>query len=166
MTIPCHLSRFYLFSIEKHDMDFGQVHVMAFPWHLLKKWWDFHRIWSHSQPNCRQNEMRKSLSHFSQGVHIYKCELTFFSFKNLPRIPWILTNKYFFRVIMPVFLTKLQKLTKELSKDWQNFQLFSATKTVMNWSKCSTLNHVWMLHFLYFVRMNVVTCTVSGYIKV
>ena len=25
MTIPCHLSRFYLFSMHKHDMDFGQV---------------------------------------------------------------------------------------------------------------------------------------------
>ena len=41
MTTPCHLSRFYLFSMLKHDMDFGQVQVMEFPWHLLRKWWDF-----------------------------------------------------------------------------------------------------------------------------
>ena len=29
------------------------------------------RIWSHSQtkPNCRQKDMRKSLSHFLQGKH-------------------------------------------------------------------------------------------------
>ena len=39
MTIPCHLSRFYflLFSILKHDMDFGKVQVMEFPWHLPRK---------------------------------------------------------------------------------------------------------------------------------
>ena len=30
MTIPCHLSKFYLFSMLEHDMDFGQVQVMAF----------------------------------------------------------------------------------------------------------------------------------------
>ena len=34
----CHLSRFYLFSMMEHDMDFGQVRVMEFPWHLLRKW--------------------------------------------------------------------------------------------------------------------------------
>ena len=37
MTTPCHLSRFYLFSILKHDMDFGNVHVWEFLWHLLRK---------------------------------------------------------------------------------------------------------------------------------
>ena len=37
MTIPCHLSRFYLFSRQKHDMEFGQVQVMEFPWYLLRK---------------------------------------------------------------------------------------------------------------------------------
>jgi len=41
MTIPCHLYSFYKFSILKHDMDFGQVQVMEFPWGLLRKWWDF-----------------------------------------------------------------------------------------------------------------------------
>ena len=56
MTIPCHLSRFYLTSMLEHDMAFGQVQVMEFPWHLLRKWWDFHRIWSHfrTKPNSRQ----------------------------------------------------------------------------------------------------------------
>ena len=67
MTIPCHLSRFYLFSMLEHDTDFGQVQVMEFPWHLLRKWWDFHWIWSHFWPNCRQKDMRKSVSHFLQG---------------------------------------------------------------------------------------------------
>ena len=41
MTIPRHLSRFYLFSMPDSDMDFGQVQVMECPWHLLRKWWDF-----------------------------------------------------------------------------------------------------------------------------
>ena len=55
-TISCHLSRFHLIFMLKRDMDFGQVHVMEFPWHLLRKWWDFHRIWSHfrTKPNCHQ----------------------------------------------------------------------------------------------------------------
>ena len=34
--IPCHLSRFYLFSLLQYDMDFGQVQVMEFPWYFLK----------------------------------------------------------------------------------------------------------------------------------
>ena len=37
MAIPCHLYRFYLFSMLKRDMDVGQVQVMEFPWHLLRK---------------------------------------------------------------------------------------------------------------------------------
>ena len=42
MTIPCHLSRFYLFiHMPKHDMDFTEVQVMKFPWHSLRKWWNF-----------------------------------------------------------------------------------------------------------------------------
>jgi len=41
----------------KHEMDFGQVQVMEFPWHLLRKWWDFHRIWSHFWPSCSQKVM-------------------------------------------------------------------------------------------------------------
>ena len=35
MKIPCHLARFYLFSMLKYDMNFRQV--MEFPWHLLRK---------------------------------------------------------------------------------------------------------------------------------
>ena len=67
MTIPCHLSRFYLFSMLEHDMNFGQVQVMEFPWHVQRKWWDFHRICDHFWPNCRQKDMRKNVSHFLQG---------------------------------------------------------------------------------------------------
>ena len=67
MTIQCHLSRFYLFPTLKHDMDFGQVEVKEFPWHLLRKLWDFHRIWSQFRPNWLQKDMRTSLSHFLQG---------------------------------------------------------------------------------------------------
>jgi len=33
-----------------------------------KLWWEFHRIWSHFWPNCREKDMRKSLSHFLQGI--------------------------------------------------------------------------------------------------
>ena len=50
-------------------MDIARVEVMKFPWHLLRKWRDFHRIWCHfrTKPNCRQEDMRKSLKHFLQG---------------------------------------------------------------------------------------------------
>jgi len=37
MTIPCPLSGFYSFTMQKHDIDFGQAQVMEFPWHLLSK---------------------------------------------------------------------------------------------------------------------------------
>ena len=91
MTIPCYLCRFDLFSPQKHDMDFGQAHVMESPWHLLRKWRDFHRIWSHFRPNCRQKDMRKSLSHFWQGTrHKYKkndkIEIVVFPVKNVTAI--------------------------------------------------------------------------------
>ena len=59
--IPWHLYRFYLWPMLEHDiMDFVQVQVMKFPWHLLRKWWDFHRISSHfrTKPNCSQKDMR------------------------------------------------------------------------------------------------------------
>ena len=36
MAFPCHLSRFYLFSMLKQDMDFGQSQVVEFPRHFLK----------------------------------------------------------------------------------------------------------------------------------
>ena len=32
-----------------------------FPWHLLRKWWDFHRIWCHSRPNCCQKDMTRHI---------------------------------------------------------------------------------------------------------
>ena len=54
--IPCHLSKFYLFSIQKHDIEFGQVQVMEFPLHLPRTWWDFHRIWYRYRLNCRQKD--------------------------------------------------------------------------------------------------------------
>ena len=38
MTIPCHLCRFHLSSM-LCDTDFGQV--IEFPWHWLRKEWDF-----------------------------------------------------------------------------------------------------------------------------
>ena len=71
IMIPCHLSRFHLLSVLKHDMDFRHVQVMEFPLHLLRKWWDFHRILSHfrTKPNCRSKDMRKSVSHFFQGIN-------------------------------------------------------------------------------------------------
>ena len=61
MSIACHLSRFDLLSMREHDMDFEQGQVMEFPWHFLRKWWDFHRSWSHfrTKPNCHQKDMRK-----------------------------------------------------------------------------------------------------------
>ena len=62
MTIPCCLSRFPLFSMLKHDMDFRQVQVMNFPWHLRRKWTDFPRIWSHFWRNCREKGIRKYMS--------------------------------------------------------------------------------------------------------
>ena len=59
------------FVMLEHDMDIGQVQVMEFPWHLLRNWRDSHRIWGHfrTKPNCRQKDMRKSVSHFLQELH-------------------------------------------------------------------------------------------------
>ena len=39
MTIPCYstfIQLVYLLAMLEHDMNFGQVQVMEFPWHLLK----------------------------------------------------------------------------------------------------------------------------------
>jgi len=62
VEIPCHFSsqihtklhddsisitQILFFSKLEHDMDFGLIQVMKFPWHLLRKRWDFHQIWSH-----------------------------------------------------------------------------------------------------------------------
>ena len=76
MIIPCHLSRFYLSSMEKQDMDFGQVQVMEFLWHLLRNWWDFHRIWCHFQRNCGQRVLKKSVSHFLQDSSFIKYNIS------------------------------------------------------------------------------------------
>ena len=75
MTIPCPLSMFYLFSMLEHDTDFGQVQVMKFPWHLLRKWWDFPSGFGLiPEPNQtavkKTKDMRKSLSYFLQGTFI------------------------------------------------------------------------------------------------
>ena len=51
----------------KHGMDGGQVQVMEFPWHLLRKWQAFRQIWSHFRPTYREKDMRKSVSHLLQG---------------------------------------------------------------------------------------------------
>ena len=67
MTIPCHLSRFYLFFMLKHDKDFGQVQVMEFPWHLLRNRWDFHRIWSHFRTKLPSERHEKILVTFFTG---------------------------------------------------------------------------------------------------
>ena len=94
MEIPCHFSRhnstwwrfgpnpyqipwlfhvicpgFIYFPWKNMIWIFGQVQVMEFPWHLLRKWWDFHRIWSHFRPNGRQKDTRKSMSQFLQGYN-------------------------------------------------------------------------------------------------
>jgi len=82
MTIPCHLSRFYFLSMLKHIIDFGQVQVMELLWHLLRKWWDSHRIWSHFGPNCREKYMIKSMSHFLQGF------LYFLNSQHIGFDPW------------------------------------------------------------------------------
>ena len=68
MTIPCNLSRFCLFSVQKNDGDFGQVQIMEFPWQLLRQWWDSHLIWCQFKPNYRQKDMNKSVSHFLQEI--------------------------------------------------------------------------------------------------
>ena len=57
----------FVFRKQKHDMDFGQGQVMEFPWHLPRKWRDFHRIWAHFRTKLPSNNVRKSLSHFLQG---------------------------------------------------------------------------------------------------
>ena len=69
-TIPCNLSSFNLFSVLEHDMDFGQVQVMEFPGHLLRKWWDFHRIWSHFRWKTSVKKTWENPSHilFREGV--------------------------------------------------------------------------------------------------
>ena len=89
MIIPCHLSRFYLFYMLDHDMDFGQFQVMEFLWHLLRKWWNFNLIWCHFQPNCRQKDVRKSVLHFLRGLLIFGIsqililsDLTYFNFED------------------------------------------------------------------------------------
>ena len=71
MTIPCNLSRFYFFvhTGTWHGFRTSSSHgiFMAF----AKKMMGFPvRIWSHfrTKPNCHQYGMRKSVSHFLQGM--------------------------------------------------------------------------------------------------
>ena len=52
--------------------------VMEFPWYLLRKLYDFHRIWCHCWPNFSQKDMRKSASHFLQGFVHRSCIFYFF----------------------------------------------------------------------------------------
>ena len=73
MTIPCHLSRFYLFSMPKHDMDFtfytSSSHgiSMAFPQKMTGFPSDLVSYSNQTKlPSC-QYGMRKSVSHFLQG---------------------------------------------------------------------------------------------------
>ena len=42
--------------------------VMEFPSHLLRAWWDFHPIWCHWWPNCRQKDMRNPWYIFYRAV--------------------------------------------------------------------------------------------------
>ena len=92
---PCHLSRFYLFSMLEHDMDFGQGQVMEFPWHLLRTWRDFHRIWSHfrTKPNWCQKDIRKPISHFWQGFNNLLLIVINFKIHSVPCIQWNLCTK-------------------------------------------------------------------------
>ena len=64
---------------------------MEFPRHLLRKWWDFPRIWSHLLPYWRIKDMRKSVSHFLHcthsihnkvQVHVFFPDKTFWPVKN------------------------------------------------------------------------------------
>ena len=68
---------FLFLPMLEHDMDFGWVQVMEFPWHLPRKWWDFHWILYHfrNKPNCRQKDLRKyKVSHFLQGQFVFMRE--------------------------------------------------------------------------------------------
>ena len=59
---------FFVLSVLEHDMDFGQGQVMEFPRHVLGN--DGISIgfgFVFTQPNCRQKDMRKYMSHFLQG---------------------------------------------------------------------------------------------------
>ena len=94
----------------KNRREFGsnphQFHVfypgfIRFPcWNMtwisdkFKSWWDFHRIWSHfrTKPNCRQKVMRKSVSHFLQGL------LVFASLGNYSKNPIFMKFLHFFRL--------------------------------------------------------------------
>ena len=74
--IPCHFSRFYLFSMLEDDMDFtfdtSSSHGISMG--FAKKMMGFPvRIWSHFQnkPNYHGKDMRKyKVSHFLQGMYV------------------------------------------------------------------------------------------------
>ena len=74
MTIPCHLSRLYLFSILKHDMDFGQVQVMEFPSHFLRK--SMFEVWMVNIPHLFFKLITLNVSQFSY-FPCKKCDMDF-----------------------------------------------------------------------------------------
>ena len=81
-------------------MDFGRVQVMEFLWHLLRKW-DFNRIWSHFRPNCRQEDMRKSISHFLQDTYIFAWKLVWIWTK----LPFICDHVKKYGISMKILVT-------------------------------------------------------------
>ena len=106
--------KIYLFSMLKHDMDFGQIQVIEFLWNLLRKWWDFHRILCNFRPTCRQKDLRKSVLHFSQGcLKNQKTSSTLFvvfssktfHFLSMLRLNPILAppNRHVYLILLPVF---------------------------------------------------------------
>jgi len=102
------------FSMLKHDMDFGQVQVMEFLWHFLRKWWDVHRIWSHFRPNCHQKDYRNPCYIFHRVVSKIKRHLPLslwfshqrlFHFLSILRLNPILAppNRHVYLILLPVF---------------------------------------------------------------
>ena len=59
----------------KDDMDFGQVQVMEFPWHLVRKKWDFQGVLDcHFLSNCSQKDMEKAVLHILQVNYYRPCK--------------------------------------------------------------------------------------------
>ena len=68
MTIPCHLSRFYLSSMQKTWHGFWASSSHGISMEFAKKMMGFPvRIWSHFRPNCPQKDKKETLPHFLQG---------------------------------------------------------------------------------------------------
>ena len=102
MTIPCHLSRFYLFSMLEHDMDFNQVQVMGFPLYLLRKWWDFPCGFGLIfEPN--QTAVKKTWEHIK--CHIFYRVIKKLDVSTVLSTEWVeyLSNKLFKHVLWIIF---------------------------------------------------------------